>query len=507
MIDLIQINHLLQKLPRDQSQRVNSRGARDLGHRSGIVVFAYVVLMFCLFAGSEEVRANINWTGPIAIAMLLISLYRYVTGKQLTKAPDGQIRVPLIRYCLISLAGAFSLGLFISTTVIHSNLTLEAIILIIAACGVSSAAFGTMNIYFNQWIMFNALIWAPIVSACLYLGTVGLKEAYLLSALAVFYLIFIIFVGKRVANEYWQGQVSFVRLENKTQALKEALVLLEDNKAEIKAHRDHLQELVEERTHDLQLAKEAAEKANQAKSEFLANMSHELRTPMHAILSFSRFGKERLETATLEKLGRYFEQIHESGQRLISLIDNLLDLSKLEAMKMDYHLVENDFWQVVKNCVREQETLIQERGIKFKIYQNATDTIATFDKIRISQVIINLLSNAVKFSPDGKVITIIVSDDSIRPGRRKEDSLVLPALSFTVIDEGIGIPENELEAVFNKFIQSSKTRTGAGGTGLGLSICKEIINAHGGRIWAKNHKNGAEFCFIIPKSGNVDFHI
>ena len=228
---------------------------------------------------------------------------------------------------------------------------------------------------------------------------------------------------------------------------------------------------------------------------------------MHAILSFSKFGMERVETASPAKLARYFVQIHESGQRLISLIDNLLDLSKLEAMKMDYQFIENDLWQVVKSCINEQEALIQERGIQIKIYQHATDTMAVFDKIRISQVIINLLSNAIKFSPEGKLITIIIRHDSVRAGRRKEDSLILPALSFTIIDEGHGIPENELEAVFNKFIQSSKTRTGAGGTGLGLSICKEIINAHGGKIWAKNHKNGAEFCFTIPKNGNVNFHI
>jgi len=243
----------------------------------------------------------------------------------------------------------------------------------------------------------------------------------------------------------------------------------------------------------LRLEKNVAEIANKAKSEFLANMSHELRTPMHGILSFSHFGLSRLDKVPVEKLGKYFLRINESGNRLLLLLNDLLDLSKLEAGKMEFEYVNADLEQVVESCIAEQQARLNEMNLKVKL--DSIHPIANFDKLRIGQVITNLLSNAIKFSPADSLIKI-----EIKPGhlKSKQGSLI-KALQLSVSDAGCGIPEDELETVFDKFIQSSKTKTSAGGTGLGLSICSEIIKGHQGEIWVENNiSGGASFYFLIP---------
>ena len=228
--------------------------------------------------------------------------------------------------------------------------------------------------------------------------------------------------------------------------------------------------------------------AQRAKSEFLANMSHELRTPMHSILSFSQLGLKKLETADKEIILKYFNRIQVSGDRLLVLLNDLLDLSKLEAGRMDLEINTADLQQVLESCFNEQESHIADKNLQITTSIKG-DCVGNFDQVRMGQVITNLLSNAIKFTPDSKSISIAITTDKI---------VDQPALSFSIEDEGIGIPEDELEEVFDKFIQSSKTKTSTGGTGLGLSICKEIISLHHGKIWAEHGVNGSVFKFTIP---------
>lgn len=258
---------------------------------------------------------------------------------------------------------------------------------------------------------------------------------------------------------------------------------------------------LEQRTIELENAKKFAEDANKSKSEFLSNMSHELRTPMHAILAFAELGKTKIKTTKIEKVEQYFSRILDGGTRLMTLLNSLLDLSKLEAGKMEMNFSESDLRDVITASIKEAEANLNQEGLTIVIEDNDCDSKAIFDPEQILQVINNLLSNAVKFSPQGSQIKIKIENDTFVKHDTNEDETLNQAIRFSIIDQGVGIPNDELGLVFDKFSQSTTTKTGAGGTGLGLSISKEIILAHSGRIWAENNKpeKGSVLKFVIPR--------
>lgn len=285
--------------------------------------------------------------------------------------------------------------------------------------------------------------------------------------------------------------------------------------AELLHHRDHLRELVADQTAGLLLAKEIAERASQTKSEFLANMSHEMRTPMHAVLSFAGLGEEKSAALQADKLQQYFQRIRQSGERLLRLLNDLLDLSKLEAGKMHVEPRLNDVRPLIVEACEEFESLMSSRHIQLSIDEagrdsngNPCDTRAMCDPVRFGQVIRNLLSNAIKFSPDHGRIIIAFERSTQTLGRRVNEKTTLPILRISITDEGVGIPPAELDAIFEKFVQSSKTKSGAGGTGLGLAICQEIMNAHRGTIEACNNAGrGASFIVQLQVNPAVFNHL
>jgi signal transduction histidine kinase len=210
---------------------------------------------------------------------------------------------------------------------------------------------------------------------------------------------------------------------------------------------------------------------------------------MHAILSFSRLGIDRSHggQGSVDRLTQYLERIHQSGNRLLTLLNDLLDLSKLEAGKMQYEFDHHELPDIAGTVAAELAELAREKEVQVTVEEDGQAPRAWCDAVRIAQVVRNLLSNAIKFTPAGRRVRLVIDADAI-DGE--------PAVRLRVIDEGVGIPPEELEVVFDKFVQSSKTKSGAGGTGLGLAICHEIVQQHGGRLWARNNPDGGA-CFTL----------
>lgn len=242
-----------------------------------------------------------------------------------------------------------------------------------------------------------------------------------------------------------------------------------------------------------------AKRANEIKAEFLANMSHELRTPMHGILSFARLAAKRIDSLSTEKLLSYLEMITKSGGQLLELLDDLLDLSTLDAGQMNYDKEEGNISADLNDVVNEFNGVVEEKNISLLYSSGIIETAELleklcYDRTRIRQVLRNLLSNAVKFSHENQEIFVNIETDVLLAGGVESKSV-----RITVADQGVGVPADELDIIFEKFVQGRKTKDGAGGTGLGLSICKQIVEDHRGKIWAEqNPDGGTKVVFLLP---------
>jgi signal transduction histidine kinase len=230
------------------------------------------------------------------------------------------------------------------------------------------------------------------------------------------------------------------------------------------------------------------EAASQHKSEFLANMSHELRTPLNAIIGFSEVLAEGMFGDVNEKQAEYLRDILESGRHLLSLINDILDLSKIEAGRMELEVTDFDLPAAIDNAL----TLVRERagrrGIALQAVLDPRLGEVRADERKIKQVVLNLLSNAIKFTPEGGRIEV-----RARPAEGD--------VEVSVSDTGIGIAPADQGAVFEEFRQVGASAAKQEGTGLGLALCRKFIELHGGRIWVKSQLGiGSTFTFTLPLS-------
>lgn len=257
----------------------------------------------------------------------------------------------------------------------------------------------------------------------------------------------------------------------------------------------------------LRLAKEAAEESNRAKSEFLANMSHELRTPMNAIIGFSDMLQTDVYGELTEKQRKYIGHIATSGRHLLTLINDILDLAKVEAGKSDLLYMQVDIGLCISTVCDALSTLAAQKNITVNQRVPVDCPQITADLSRIHQVLYNLLSNAIKFTPDGGSVTVAVSHDTNASFTQEVSGHSLEitgeSICIAVSDTGIGIKTDDLGRLFNEFVQLDSTygKTQQG-TGLGLALSRRLVELHGGRVWVESTGvpgEGSTFFVVLPQ--------
>jgi signal transduction histidine kinase/CheY-like chemotaxis protein len=237
---------------------------------------------------------------------------------------------------------------------------------------------------------------------------------------------------------------------------------------------------------ELELRNREVERANRMKSEFLASMSHELRTPLNAIIGFSDLLAEQIAGALAPKQQRFVSHIQQGARHLLALINDILDLSKVEAGRLELNRENVAVAVVLADVLTSIRPAAAAKNIP--VHSSIGPDVTVFaDRIRFKQVLFNLLSNAVKFTPEGGRIWV---EASARRGR----------LTVSVSDTGLGIPIEEQEAIFDAFHQAGATTKGIKeGTGLGLAITRRLVEEHGGRIWVESDPGkGARLSFTMP---------
>jgi signal transduction histidine kinase len=237
---------------------------------------------------------------------------------------------------------------------------------------------------------------------------------------------------------------------------------------------------------ELEAANRELSAASQHKSEFLANMSHELRTPLNAVIGFSEVLSERMFGDLNEKQEEYLKDIHASGQHLLSLINDILDLSKIEAGRMELELADFDLPTAIDNALTLVRERAARRGITLGCEIDERVGMIQGDERKVKQVLLNILSNALKFTPEGGRIDV-------------RTALKEGTVEISVTDTGVGIAPEDQEAIFEEFRQVGTSDKKVEGTGLGLALSRRFVELHGGRIWVQSQEGmGSTFTFTIP---------
>lgn len=278
-------------------------------------------------------------------------------------------------------------------------------------------------------------------------------------------------------------------VERTRRALHAYFVEIQAKNVELQNHRDHLEELVRERTAQLLVAKEQAEFANRAKSTFLASMTHELRTPLNAILGYAQILKRN--KALDERQAAGLNTIEQSGEHLLMLINDLLDLAKIESGKFELMLGPVDLTAFIAGMSRIIQVRAEQKGLAFEVSAPARMPLVLIDEKRVLQILLNLLGNAVKFTDQGQVSLRVTSSGIPNANGR------IP-LCFEVSDSGVGMSADQLGIIFQPFEQVGDAHRRLGGTGLGLSISRQLASMMDSEIQVDSTPGaGSRFWFTL----------
>lgn len=297
--------------------------------------------------------------------------------------------------------------------------------------------------------------------------------------------------NKRKTGEIFPEEISIQALKGPDGKIRRFISIFSDiterkrSEQELQEYREHLEEIVRQRTEELIEARDAAEAANRSKSIFLANMSHELRTPLNAVIGFSQLMEK--DPALAQEQRRHVEIINHSGNHLLTLINDVLDLSKIESGKMEMRVVEVALAKLLEQAIGIVRLRAEQGGLMLTLVTENLPATVVLDPLMLRQVLLNLLSNAIKFTPRGSVslhaIALDLGNQRVR-------------LNFEVIDTGIGIKAEDRQRIFQPFEQANSVQQG--GTGLGLSISEQYVRMMDGELTVESTPGkGSSFGFSL----------